>query len=38
MGADQNPQHQQLQVQLMTQKKAPLDIKKEKEVFLDVRP
>ena len=35
---DQNTHHGQLHVQPAAQKKAPLDVQKEKEVFLDVQP
>ena len=37
-GADHNTQQGQPQVRPTTQKKAPLYVQKEKEVFLDVRP
>ena len=37
MGANQNTQQGQPQVRPVTQKKAPLDVQQEKEVFLEVR-
>ena len=36
MGADQNTLQGQPQVRPATQKKAPLDVQQEKEVFLEV--
>ena len=36
--ANQNTQNGKPQVQIVAQKKAPLDVQKEKEIFLDVRP
>ena len=37
-GVDQNTQQEQSQVRPVSQKKTLLDVQKEKEFFLDVRP